>query len=183
MIIHHSLPYSHLQHNTFSLCCCILVLLLYYSVVTHVYILLCTRLLIIQAQSYKAYRYFGDPASNGRSHTCPRPSRISPDVPTARLRLRGVNQAPALLASRSAGVVRAGGGAVLQPAACFDYVVAALAPELATEVWDLLLTHHYTHTHISHTHTHTHTHNHHHHIQETTHNKQGPSLSDRTGRT
>ena len=42
MIIYHSFPYSHLQHNTFcsvvvSFHCCNLVPLLDYSVVTHVY--------------------------------------------------------------------------------------------------------------------------------------------------
>ena len=47
------LPYSYLQQILFcfavvSFRCCILVPLLYYSVVTHVYILTCTLLVIIQ---------------------------------------------------------------------------------------------------------------------------------------
>ena len=78
----------------------------------------------IQVRSYNVYRYIGDPASHGRSRTRPRPARTRPGFPTARHRLRGVHQAPALLAGRSAGVVRAGRGAVLntshhQPADLF----------------------------------------------------------------
>ena len=64
LLIHLLPPYSRLQHNTFLFCCCIVPLL------THVYALPCTLLVIIPVQSYNTYRYIATPTQleHHRSH-------------------------------------------------------------------------------------------------------------------